>query len=354
MVIMRKLIPSPWQWHVPKNGWFDHLNYLIDSWQPDPRLGLSEGDLHKYLKYMVIQKKDWAFHPCLCALTKAKGKTLRSDLQLVLWLYIHNMISGLNVNIPEELWYWSSTGSKKILRGVYSLETLSKPFADSYGEIGPYVSLDVWGHSTHIQNPNSWASRNFVGKEQSLQLASEIITFFMGTDLLRTLLPECYSWISNVTKVVTPLASYPSNSLHCSHSPEIPGMVYLDLFGGEINTLELLIHESAHLYFFLAELNSKLVQQNHEELYWSPLRNEKRPLQGIFLGYHALSYICAFYHDGISKGFINKKEHFQDRDKHINQMRICEDTLNSAIHSLTSEGVSFLEKTQEISKYALS
>jgi hypothetical protein len=328
------------------------LKKLIDTWEPDTRLELPAEALRQHLKEMANQKKEWAFHPCVSALTRQKNKSFHSDFQLAIWTTLHTKIQSLKINIIEELWSWSTTGDKKIYPGVYDLVSLSKTLFNSQVN-SDFITLDIWGHSTDFHISNSWASKDQVSKEGLIQLGNEIITFFKGMDLLRTLFSECYNWISNVTKVVVPLARYPSNALQSNHNPEVPGMIYLDFFGGEINTIELMIHESAHFYFFLAEMNSRLIQPDHQELYWSPLRREKRPLRGIFLAYHALSYICSFYKDGISKGFISDKRYFRERDKHINQMQICGQTLDRANHALTSEGILFLKKTKEISKYAL-
>jgi len=125
-------------------------------------------------------------------------------------------------------------------------------------------------------------------------------------------------------------------------------MVYLDLFGGVINTIELIVHESAHLYFFLAESNSKLLEYDNSTLYWSPLRHEKRPLHGIFLGYHALAYICAFYKEIYKAKVVKDMRYIREWEKHSQQMKICEQTLDSAVDSLTTEGISFFKKTKEI------
>jgi hypothetical protein len=338
---------SAWKCYVSKRGWFKHLAQNIESWRPDPSFIISVTDFRNYLVNMAAKEKDWGFHPCVNTLTSMHGTSkLKRDIQLALWFASHEEIGVLSIKVEKELWLWSGRGPVRVQKGLYDLKTLSNQFISE--KDGKEILLDIWCHSIGFPVKSSWPLKNPINRNDIIQLGMDIRSFFEAIYLLKNSIPECYNWINNVTRVVVPLAPAQQKSLRSNHYTSIPGMVNLDLFGGEINILELLIHESAHLYFFLAEMNKKLIEPRCKSLYWSPLRNELRPLRGIFVAYHALVFICAFYNDLNSKKIVPVARFVTEWKKHSDQMEKCEKTLELASSCLTEDGLKFFQDTKRI------
>ena len=61
--------------------------------------------------------------------------------------------------------------------------------------------------------------------------------------------------------------------------------VNISMCSSKISILETLIHEASHTYLFAQSYLTPLTKNNKDELYYSPLRNCERPIEGI---YHAM------------------------------------------------------------------
>jgi len=200
-----------------------------------------------------------------------------------------------------------------------------------------------------VQYPDTWSAQEPLHEKQQQQLQHEVLFFLRAMHVAKSILSDFEKWAASVTRVVVPFYSKGGGGVfHSSSNATIPGLIFCDLFYGEVQILEALAHESSHLHFFLAEAAGPLVDQRHNGLYESPLRADTRPLRGIFLAYHALAHICAFYVDllnvNVDSTGYSEKELKTLRAK----LNDAEHILNSNQHLLTDLGVEFFSLTKEV------
>ena len=113
-------------------------------------------------------------------------------------------------------------------------------------------------------------------------------------------LPEVAGWLRATTRALDLLperffAKAPDGALVSCSSPEVPGFIRITRCREPLKLLEMLVHETAHLYLFRAEAAAPLIDPSSTLSFSSPLRHEPRPLRGILLALHACAYIAAAY-----------------------------------------------------------
>jgi HEXXH motif-containing protein len=98
-------------------------------------------------------------------------------------------------------------------------------------------------------------------------------------------------------RVIVPLSS-PDGFLQMSGSfAEAPGMVALSL-SGPLATLEVLVHEYGHQKLnAIMTLDPLVVGDTGEALYYSPWRDDPRPLTGLLHAVYSFETVLNFYHD---------------------------------------------------------
>jgi HEXXH motif-containing protein len=131
----------------------------------------------------------------------------------------------------------------------------------------------------------------------------------------------------------------------------LPGLIVSDPSGGPVLFLETIFHEAAHNYLFMGELIEPLVYQSHTQLYWSPFRNDPRPLTGIFYAYHAIVFICSYYKDLINSGLIKLSEIDASYREMSAKLLWSERTLDSQCEYLTPTGLSIFNMVKTAAKY---
>jgi HEXXH motif-containing protein len=119
----------------------------------------------------------------------------------------------------------------------------------------------------------------------------------------------------------------------------------------EVQTVEALVHESAHQHLFTAEAAGALVDPHHTALYKSPLRADARPLRGVLLACHALAYIAAYYTDALRESIAPAQllETQLERTRH--KFNDALSVLLTNNRHLTIEGRDFLDRTVEVGSY---
>src|SRR5205823_3419766 len=129
----------------------------------------------------------------------------------------------------------------------------------SEGALRRDVQLDVWAHSVPLEMSDTWSAAPPHRGTEVRELAEQIKTFFKALADLGHGIPECLSWIANVTSVVVPYRARGIGSLRSGCRRSVPGLVRLDLHAGRLPIFEALVHESAHRYVFLIEAAAPLV-----------------------------------------------------------------------------------------------
>ena len=165
-------------------------------------------------------------------------------------------------------------------------------------------------------------------------------------------MPACWRWLEGLCKVVSFLKGRDRTTLWSFSQPDFPGIVFIDMHLGVVPSIELMVHESAHLYFNIAESAAPLLAPNHSALYWSPLRKDPRPLRGIFLAFHALAFMGAAYREMLHCAWADQDVVMHELEGIRRSLRLTEPVLNAARGHLTHDGISFLTRTAEVCSYA--
>ena len=346
-VHVEESVAKPWEWRPSADAWFRSLGDFAKRWQPSPNLGLLSEGLAARLASAAESRAPWLLHPVAGVLTaKSNGDHANRDLQLVARLAAYDTPTPQTVRTTRDIWVWAPDGGASLAAGHHSLSDLA---AIAGRQARWPIALDVWCRSIGFPLEGSWAAKPPASPEEEVALRQEIRMFFRAIVAIERYLPECWHWLTSLTRVVVPLRTM-KGSWESGSSTDWPAMVWLHLQDG-LQILEGLVHETAHQYFFLAEAETSLVDPEHTGRYTSPLRPDKRPLRGILLAYHALAYIAAFYFDAARSGLDPARSRSQlqaNREK----LSDAQATLVANRRFLTEWGRDFLNRTMEVGRYS--
>ena len=121
-----------------------------------------------------------------------------------------------------------------------------------------------------------------------------------GFDALQRNAPQYLPWVERVLKglVVCPLQA---QFRQVSGSWEdVPGYVHVSSPHPGIDVAEIMVHESAHQYFYMLQQVGPVDDASDTTLYWSPPIRRHRPLSRILMAYHALANVMLLY-DGVRR-----------------------------------------------------
>ncbi len=107
---------------------------------------------------------------------------------------------------------------------------------------------------------------------------------------------EAYNWVSSVIREIIPMRSRKYGAGSTSSFWDC-GTIAATLTNrpNSILLAEMLVHEASHQHFFLAKQLGPLDDGSDTREYYSPMVNASRPLEKMFLGYHALVNMLLFY-----------------------------------------------------------
>ncbi|OKH46086.1 hypothetical protein NIES30_17440 [Phormidium tenue NIES-30] len=318
----------------------------IDRWVAHPSFALDNSLLKQSLKQAANDGANWLWHPCISAIFTEVSAPQR-DLQLAVWVAINCADYDDRALIVEPMQVWVGSKAVNIERGNAVLKELTK-----YGTQN-ILSPDVWCESIGEEIESSWASQPPTSMSEQKQLQADLLHLVRALDLLHTKHQKCARWLSEAVRIIIPLHAQDSESFRSGSSPRLPGLVECDC-QSELQVLEALVHEAAHLYLYRYELASPLVDPAHDRRYESPLRSEPRPLRGILLAYHALAFIACLYRDVLDLGLFSKHKIISDEHEQIVLLALeAERTLLSQSIALTSLGIKIFESTSYVLKYSL-
>jgi len=212
------------------------------------------------------------------------------------------------------------------------------------------VGLDVWCSTTGMRTAAAYDAGS--DPEALGPLGHDLNLFVRVMHALETRIPDLATWLVAATKVVRPLVPLPG-STRSTHYPEIMGLVEADLSRGPATTIELVVHETAHLHLRAAQADDPLVDPAHAGTYPSPLRPEPRPLIGILLAYHALAYIAAALETAVAAGLLGDHVLEYVGSDVAPKRDDARSVLDGALHAMTDDGRRFLERTHEVSHHVV-
>ncbi len=86
------------------------------------------------------------------------------------------------------------------------------------------------------------------------------------------------------------------------------GEVFMSAMAKPLQFAEMLIHEASHQYYFLGCMVADVQDGSDTELYYSPVKRKKRPLDKILLAYHAFANVILFYRLCQADGLDTREE----------------------------------------------
>ena len=125
--------------------------------------------------------------------------------------------------------------------------------------------------------------------------AAMIQRFREAFDVLAAGATEYLRWVELILRgiVVTPRVE--SFRVVSGSGSAMPGMIHASYPAGLMDIAEILVHESAHQYFYMLERVGPVDDGTDRSLYWSPPIRKERPLRRILIAYHALANVRLFY-----------------------------------------------------------
>lgn len=291
-----------WQWRPDRTSWFEGVRAGAPAWVPPPELGLDAAALRVALASAARDRAAWLVHPCVGVLF-AHGCAPEAHARLAGWIAVNTPLAQRDdlgaLSLQRETCLWLGDGPCVLEAGTHPLASLAATPPDVSGPALP----DPWGDSLPAISlagdigDASWWARQDLSEAALAELTSDVRSLLLLQALLADTLPQAAAWVRTVTRVIVPLVRSDADEFRSGSVAGVPGLVFVEMTQRQLLILEALVHESAHLHFHLAESGRGFIPPGHAQLYASPLRRDPRPLRGIFLAYHALLYMCAFYRD---------------------------------------------------------
>jgi HEXXH motif-containing protein len=342
--------PGPWGWWPAQHAWFEALHERAAAWRPGEGAELDRDAIVHALLEAVDAQASWLVHPCVSALTwDLPERRLHRDVQLAIWEAAHVDAPLGALRLEDDMWLWAADGGRSVPRGTHDLADLAAHVREAEQPVS--IALDVWCDSIGVALPGSWAEGDPPTSEQQDQLQREINLFLRTIGTADGAFPACMTWLAQVTRVAVPLVGAGDGTFRSGCEEAVPGLVYLDVAGGDLQIMEALVHESAHRHLFMAEMAGPLVDPEHTGRYLSPLRPDPRPLRGILLAYHALAYICALYADVAASRSTSSALLERELEALLPKLDGAEVTLGGAREHLTTAGSGFFDRTREVAAY---
>lgn len=109
------------------------------------------------------------------------------------------------------------------------------------------------------------------------------------------------TWLARMVRHVLLLDAGEGSRSKSGSSSDAPGVIALSL-AHPLRTAEMLVHESSHLYFHMAELVGPVDDGSDRRLYYSPAVRRDRPLNRVLIAYHAFGNVLVFYRALLDRG----------------------------------------------------
>ena len=185
--------------------------------------------------------------------------------------------------------------------------------------------------------------------ESSIKYDQWEINFSKSIELIEKINPELITCINLLVENI--LVVYSQGNSHGSMSPKnIIGTVYLPDIEDFTLLAECLIHEALHQYLYRLEHCASLFVENEgiKEIYYSPWKDEPRPLIMVLHGAFVFTGVILYYHQLCEKNIIpDMIEEFKIRlsKRHVQVSVAVEVLLKN--NKLTGFGTQIVEIIQE-------
>jgi hypothetical protein len=145
--------------------------------------------------------------------------------------------------------------------------------------------------------PGDSGSREIFGESLPVSSIDDSMeaTFQAGFDVLGQITPHYLPWIERVLHGVVVCANQEPFHLVSGSWEDVPGFVHMSCPHAAIDIADILVHESAHQYFYLLEKVGPLDDGSDDSLYYSPATRTERPLSRLLMALHAFVNVLELY-----------------------------------------------------------
>jgi HEXXH motif-containing protein len=328
---------DPWAWQPPLAPWLERIGAGLEAWSPE-RIDIERIDaLREAMAHAASAGADWLYHPFCSSLGSGELSAMFSEAQLVAWVAAHMPASGGTVHFARPERIWRLDGTATAVTGpiaVSDLAALVAPGAD--GAAGPRRPLLL---------------------REDRDGATEYQLLQKQLDAILDGLPAVAAWLCGRTRALDLLpqgffATAPEGALVSCSSPDIPGFIRISRTADILKLLEMVVHETAHLHFFVAEATGPLIEGAGDAVYSSPVRDEPRPLRGILLAIHACAYIAAGYAEAELSGLEWAASAGAERQRVLELFEQSRRIVAAAAAHLTPHGLDFIAQTDAVADFA--
>lgn len=183
--------------------------------------------------------------------------------------------------------------------------------------IETYLSLPLTSCDIKIALPSEdlkefYEKHGLEPSKITAESSSEISKITTALDVFRNIDP-INDFIFNIVKSVQLIKSeYPETDISYSH-PKIPFSIFFSVCEevssiSDLRVAESILHEAMHLKLTLIENHVDLIEPNSKETFYSPWRDEERPIRGVLHGIFVFKAIKDFYKLIAEKYSPNAKE----------------------------------------------
>lgn len=361
----------PFRWPVTTRGGPELLNRLPAAldWLGRSAVAARAAGCGDMLLDALLGGARWIDHPVLAPICMGIDDE-RLDLQLIWWLADHAALDGAaRAAWPRsrtDQWLLRADGPQRVAAGQapsppagpqpdpsYTPDPSQAPDPLQRIALDPFwTCLGAAGMARVGVPPEwSWAATPPVDADERAELDRQIAGFGATMAWLAATLPDVHRWCAAVTQIVFPYRSVGPERFRSSSRTDLPGAIFLDISVPVPLLIEGLVHESAHRHLFRWEADGPLIDPGHCARYDSPLRPDPRPLRGIYLAWHALTYMVLAYGAMERVGALppGSRELADLRDR----ARDAEVVLRGAAAHLTDRGRALMAETAAAAETAL-
>lgn len=123
-----------------------------------------------------------------------------------------------------------------------------------------------------------------------------------GLEFIARYAPDYLDWIATAVTVVVPCRA-PEEMMLSGSSNTLPGLLRITSERAPSKTAEMLVHEASHQYLHTALRLSTVDDGTDATMYYSPARDEYRPIDKILTAYHAFANVEIMYASALAKGW---------------------------------------------------
>lgn len=166
--------------------------------------------------------------------------------------------------------------------------------------------------------------------------------FSEAAALLRHYAPEYLRWVDRVIRYIIPLRGG-ANRIVSGSTRGQSGVSHISADAGPAEIAEMLVHESAHQYYYLITRLQPVHDGSDETLYYSPIKQRGRPIYFIHLAYHAFANVLLLGRKCRLAGYNDPGGYFANNERILlPQLEKLEEAL-ATTKSLTPVGFSLWE-----------